>query len=53
MLHRPRQQRVAERTGLVNQIRDFLSEHGNTLAQGVNQVRRHLPLILEDAENTL
>ncbi|WP_231890331.1 IS110 family transposase [Methylomonas methanica] len=53
MLHRLRQQRVAERTGLVNQIRGFLSERGITLPQGVNQVRRHLPLILEDAENTL
>lgn len=53
MLHRLRQQRVAERTGLVNQIRGFLSERGITLPQGVNQVRRHLPFILEDAENTL
>lgn len=53
MLHRLRQQRVAERTGLVNQIRGFLSERGITLPQGVNQVRRHLPLILEDAENAL
>ncbi|AMK76858.1 MULTISPECIES: IS110 family transposase [Methylomonas] len=44
---------MAERTGLVNQIRGFLSERGITLPQGVNQVRRHLPLILEDAENTL
>jgi len=52
-LHRLRQQRVAERTGLVNQIRGFLSERGITLPQGVNQVRRYLPFILEDAENSL
>lgn len=53
MLHRLRQHRVAERTGLVNQIRGFLIERGITLPQGVNQVRRQLPLILEDAENAL
>ena len=35
MLHRLRQQRVDEHTGLVNQIRGFLSERGITLPQCV------------------
>lgn len=53
MLHGLRQQSVAERTALVNQIRGFLSERGITLPQGINQVRRQLPLILENADNAL
>jgi transposase len=53
MLHRLRQQRIDQRTALVNQIRGLLSERGITLPQGINQVRKQLPLILEDAENGL
>lgn len=53
MLHRLRQQCIDQRTALVNQIRGLLSERGITLPQGINQVRKQLPLILEDAENGL
>jgi transposase len=53
MLHRLRQQRIDQRTALVNQVRGLLSERGITLPQGINQVRKQLPWILEDAENGL
>jgi transposase len=53
MLHRLRQQRIDQRTALVNQVRGLLSERGIVLSQGINQVRKQLPLILEDAENGL
>lgn len=53
MLHRLRQGKVDERTAVVNQIRGFLSERGIVLPKSVAKVRQELPLILEDAENTL
>ncbi|OHX35018.1 IS110 family transposase [Methylomonas sp. LWB] len=53
MLHRLRQERVAERTALANQMRGFLAERGIVLAAGLNSVRKGLALILEDADNTL
>jgi transposase len=53
MLHRLRQEKVAERTAVVNQIRGFLSERGIVLPKSVNKVRQELPFILEDAENNL
>ena len=53
MLHRLRQDKMEQRTALVNQIRGFLAERGIVIPQGVNQVRKQLPLILEDAENAL
>ena len=53
MLHRLRQDLIYQRTALTNRIRGFLSELGIVLPQGVNQVRKRLPLVLEDAENAL
>lgn len=53
MLLRLRQDLVYQRTALTNRIRGFLSKLGIVLLQGVNQLRKHLPLILEDAENVL
>jgi transposase len=53
MLHRIRQNLIEQRTALTNQIRGFLSEFGLVLRPSVNQVRKQLPLILEDAENCL
>ncbi|WP_445372072.1 IS110 family transposase [Methylomonas sp. HW2-6] len=53
MLHRLRQERVAERTAPANQMRGFLAERGIVLATGLNSVRKALPLILEDADNAL
>lgn len=53
MLHRLRQDLIYQRTALTNRIRGFLSELGIVIPQGVNHVRKQLPLILEDAENSL
>ncbi len=52
-LHRMRQSTIKARTALVNQIRGLLGEYGLVIAQGVAQVRRRVPEILEDAENGL
>jgi transposase len=52
-LHRVRSRLVSSRTALGNQIRGLLSEYGIVLAQHVSQLRRGLPLILEDATNEL
>lgn len=53
MLHRLRQDLIYQRTALTNRIPGFLSELGIVIPQGINQVRKQLPLILEDAENSL
>jgi transposase len=52
-LHRMRSQLVARRTAQANQIRGLALEYGIIIAQGITQVRKSLPAILEDAENTL
>lgn len=53
MVHSVRSELIGRRTALVNQIRGLLSERGIVINQGIRQVRSHLPLILEDAENNL
>jgi transposase len=53
MLHRLRQQRIDQRTALVNQIRGLLGERGITVPQGIRKLRQMLPMILEDADNAL
>jgi transposase len=53
LVHNIRQELVETRTALVNQIRGLLSERGIVIPQGINHVRKELPLILEDAENGL
>lgn len=52
-VHRIRARFVRERTALANQIRGLLAEYGIIMAQGISNVRKQLPLILEDAENEL
>jgi transposase len=52
-LHRLREARVAERTGLCNQIRGLLAEYGIVLPTGVSVLRKRLPELLEDGENGL
>ncbi len=52
-LHRVRSQWVARRTAQANQVRGLLSEYGIVIPKGVNQVRKALPLLLENAENSL
>jgi transposase len=53
LIHNIRQGLVEKRTALVNQIRGLLGERGIVINQGINHVRKQLPLILEDAENHL
>jgi len=52
-LHRVRSRLVRSRTQLANQIRGLLAEYGIVLPQQIGQLRRGLPLILEDATNEL
>lgn len=52
-VHRIRSRLIKERTALVNQIRGLLAEYGIVISQGVNNVRKLLPDILEDGENEL
>lgn len=52
-LHRVRSRLVSSRTQLASQVRGLLAEFGIVLPQGISQLRRGLPLILENAENEL
>lgn len=52
-LHRARRLLVAERTAQANQIRGLLAEFGIVAPRGIQNLRRHIPDILEDAENEL
>jgi transposase len=53
MWHRARALAVTTRTAQVNQIRGLLGEFGFVVPQGIAQLRKQLPAILEDAENRL
>ena len=52
-LHRARQGFVKARTAQANQIRGLLSEFGIVIPQGIGFIAKHLPTILEDADNEL
>src|ERR1051326_1825266 len=52
-LHRVRDRLVQRRTAVINQIRGFLLERGITFAQGPANLRRHMPSLLEDADQNL
>ena len=52
-VHRIRSRIIKERTALVNQLRGLLTEYGIVIAQGVNHIRKQLPIILENTENQL
>jgi len=52
-VHRVGQQLVKARTALANQVRGLLAEHGIVMARGLAQLRRTLPVILEDRDNRL
>lgn len=52
-IQRMRKQAVADRTALCNQTRGLLAEYGLVLPQGVTQLRKRLPDLLEDASNGL
>ncbi len=51
--HRVRSQLVSQRTEKVNQIRGLLAEYGIVVGQRIDNLRKALPDLLEDAENHL
>ena len=51
--HRIRERLMKNRTALCNQIRGLFGEYGIVVAQGVAKLRQQIPMILEDAENSL
>lgn len=52
-IHRIRSELVKSRTAKVNQIRGLLAEYGTIVPVRIEQIRRALPIILEDPENGL
>jgi transposase len=52
-VQRSRELIIQERTATSNHIRGLLLEFGIVIPRGLVYLRRHLPLILEDAENGL
>jgi transposase len=52
-LHHARRLLVRQRVALSNHMRGVLSEYGIVLPKGVKAISRHLPALLEDAENAL
>jgi len=46
--HKARQLAVRQRTALCNQIRGLIAEYGIVLSQGVNNIRKNIPLMLDD-----
>lgn len=52
-LHRVLAQRIKQRTATANQLRGLLAEYGIVLPQGLAQLRRALPAVLEDGDNGL
>lgn len=52
-LHRIRSRLVQERTAIANQIRGLLMEYGVVIPQGIGNINKYIPAILEDAENEL
>jgi len=52
-VHRVRSLLVGRRTAQANQIRGLLMEYGIVIPQGISTLRKAIPNLLEDAENTL
>jgi transposase len=52
-LHRVRERLVSQRTGIINQIRAFLLEHGIAVRQGQRFLRAELPRILATPPDVL
>ena len=52
-LLRIRSRYIDIRKSNVNQLRGLLSEYGIIMPTGISRLNRHLPLVLEDAENQL
>jgi transposase len=52
-LHRARQAMIKARTGQANQIRGLLAEFGIVFAQGIKQIPKRVPALLEQAHDEL
>jgi len=52
-LHRARQGFVKARTAQANQIRGLLAEYGIVIPQGIRNIPKRLPVILDDGESDL
>lgn len=52
-VHRIRSELIKSRTAKVNQIRGLLAEYGEVVPARIEQIRRAIPLIQEDATNGL
>ena len=52
-LQRLRTRLIRERTGLSNQLRGLLSEHGIVIPRSLAVLRQRIPELLEDADNEL
>lgn len=52
-VQRMRTKLISDRTGLSNQLRGLLSEHGIVMPKSLNMLRKRLPELLEDADNGL
>jgi transposase len=52
-LHRIRDKLIANRTGLINQVRAFCLEYGVAIHQGAGLFRREIPKVLADEQNDL
>ena len=53
VLHRIRERRQKSLTCLTNQLRGLLAEYGVVLPQGVGELKRAIPRLLEDADTAL
>lgn len=53
LVHTIRNGLIGKRTALANQTRGLLSERGIVIPKSINQLRKQMPLILEDAKNGL
>jgi transposase len=51
--HKARELTVRQRTALCNQIRGLIAEYGIILNQGVNNIRKNIPLMLDDETKSL
>ena len=51
--HKARELAVRQRTALCNQIRGLIAEYGIILNQGVSNIRKNIPLMLDDETKSL
>ena len=52
-IHRVREGFIKRRTALANEMRGLLLEYGIIIPQGIGNLKKKIPLILEDGENEL